>query len=446
MIVVKRNQDSSLSKRLHALTESNKDYWSFENDSRREYGHGLFQYPAMMVPQVVSSILEQACSVHPDIHCVGDPFAGSGTIMTESMMRGLAFSGTDINPLAILLCHVKSGPFFIDALKEKIQELAARIDADKGWAIELHFANRTKWFNRNVQVSLSKVRRAIRKEPTLWARRFFWVALAEAVRTNSNSRMSTFKLHIRTQEDIDNRVCDPLGTFKKVLARNLRQYEEQANRLSESGELIHGHYKQDLEINLADIRSFSKNSNSDLIITSPPYGDNATTVPYGQYSYLPLQWIDMDDIDGNIDADYLQTTSEIDSRSLGGSLRVKKSEMEHISDCSPAFSNYIKSLNGQPRDRALRVTSFFRDLDQCIDPILNGLNSGGLMVWVLGNRKVGGKRVPLDLFLSDLLQAHGAKLICKLKRKIPSKRMAAKNNITDTMSSESILVMRKAVR
>ena len=29
----------------------------------------------------------------------------------------------------------------------------------------------------------------------------------------------------------------------------------------------------------------------DLICTSPPYGDNHTTVTYGQFSILPLLWI-----------------------------------------------------------------------------------------------------------------------------------------------------------
>jgi len=422
-----------------------KDYWSFKGNSRREYGHGMFQYPAMMVPQVVESILEQACSVHPDIERVGDPFSGSGTIMTESMMRGLAFSGTDINPLAVLLCRVKSGPFFIDALKSKAKELIARIDEDRRWAVEADFPNRDKWFGREIQIALSKVRRAIREEDTQWARRFFWVALAETARVTSNSRTSTFKLHIRTQEDIDGRVCDPVGTFKKALARNIQHYDQQASKLAESGQLVRGHYQREIAVSLADVRKVKGKANLDIVVTSPPYGDNATTVPYGQYSYLPLQWVDLQDIDCDIDDDCLASTHEIDTRGLGGSKRMKKEEADHIKDCSPAFRNYIESLHEQPRDRALRVTAFFRDLEGCLDPILKSLRPGGLMVWTLGNRKVGGKRVPLDRILSDMLQAHDATLLCKLKRRITSKRMAPKNNIADTMSSETILVMRKAV-
>lgn len=445
MIVATPQHDEQLRGRLEALTEHDRDYWSFRGNSRREYGHGLFQYPAMMVPQVARAVLKEACAVHPEIERAGDPFSGSGTILTESMMRGLAFFGTDINPLAALLCRVKSGPFFVEALGQKASEVVAHIDGDKRWAVEANFMNRDKWFRRDAQVALSKVRRAIRLEKSAWARRFFWVALAETVRATSNSRTSTFKLHIRTQEEVEGRDLDPIGVFKKVVVRNVQHLKDQASQLSEAGQLVRGHYQQDITVSLDDIRQSTDQPLCDIIVTSPPYGDNATTVPYGQYSYLPLQWIDLEDIGTNVDAGCLASTHEIDTRSLGGSKRVKKAETDQIKERSPAFARYIGSLKDQPRDRAQRVTAFFRDLDGCLDPILKSLRSGGLMVWTLGNRKVGGKRVPLDKILAELLSAHGARLLCKLTRKISSKRMALKNNIADTMSSEAILVMRKAV-
>ena len=444
MITALEHHDMLLCQRLESLTEADKDYWSFKGNSRREYGHGLFQYPAMMVPQLARSVFEQACSVHPDIERAGDPFSGSGTIMTESMMRGLAFSGTDINPMAILLCRVKKGPFFVSALAQKAEELIAQINADSRQLVEIHFTNRDKWFTSDVQVALSKIRRAILHECALWARRFFWVALAETVRATSNSRTSTYKLHIRTQDDINERRCDPVSIFKRILQRNILHYDKQAKQLSASGKLVRGHYRNDIAISLADARYIGRNEECDIIITSPPYGDNATTVPYGQYSYLPLQWIDINDIDTNMDNELLSSTHEIDTRSLGGSKCVTKSEADCIKDRSPAFVNYINSLCDQPRDRALRITAFFRDLDACLDPILGTLRRGGLMIWTLGNRKVGGRRVPLDRILEELFLTRNVRLICQLTRRISSKRMAPKNSIADTMSSETILVMRKA--
>ena len=65
-----------------------------------------------------------------------------------------------------------------------------------------------------------------------------------------------------------------------------------------------------------------------LLVTSPPYGDNQTTVTYGQFSYLPLQWIPFEDIDESIELDYLKTTQEIDSKSLGGQIRNNIKDIE----------------------------------------------------------------------------------------------------------------------
>lgn len=443
MIVSTPQSDERLRRRLARLSEHDGDYWSF-TDSRREHGHGLFQYPAMMVPQVARAVLKEACKVHPQIDTVGDPFAGSGTILTESMLKGLAFTGTDINPLAILLCRVKAGPFFVDALDDKATEILARIDADLRTAMEASFPNRDKWFERDVLISLSRIRRAILLEDSAWARRFFWICLADTVRLTSNSRTSTFKLHIRPADEIEKRDPDPIAVFRKAVTRNLQHMKDTAECLGDEGYLNRGHYSGEVSIVLGDTRQIERTNLSDIILTSPSYGDNATTVPYGQYSYLALQWMEFSDIDPHVDPDILRSTCEIDSRSLGGSKRVTAEERESLVDRSRSLKRYLEKLRDQPSDRAKRVTAFFRDLDACFPPILRSLRPGGLMAWTLGNRKVGGKRVPLDIILSELLEDHQAQLLIKMGRKISSKRMAPKNSVAETMSSESILVMRKA--
>jgi site-specific DNA-methyltransferase (cytosine-N4-specific) len=90
------------------------------------------------------------------------------------------------------------------------------------------------------------------------------------------------------------------------------------------------------------------------------------------------------------------------------------------------------------------VIAFFRDLNKSIASISQSLNPGGLMVWILGNRIVGGKRVPLDKVVAELLNNYKISLLTTIIRQIPSKRMAIKNNGANTMSAESILLMRKA--
>ena len=91
----------------------------------------------------------------------------------------------------------------------------------------------------------------------------------------------------------------------------------------------------------------------------------------------------------------------------------------------------------------MRVAAFWHDLDRCLTPILSALRPNAYMVWVVGNRRVGNRIVPMHEILSELIMARGAQPVVTLERRIPSKRMANRNDVAKTMSSERILVMRK---
>lgn len=440
-------QDASLRSTLELYGTNDKDYWSFRGNAAREHAHAYFQYPAMMVPQMVADLLSAARKIDKNLKHVFDPFVGSGTALTEAMFQGLDFSGRDVNPLAVLLCRAKTIPHFLEALTEKAQEVLGRIKSDSSKATDCNLPAgiRRKWFRDDVSVSLSKLRRAIRGEPAIWARRFLWVVLAETVRVSSNSRTSTFKLHIRTETDID-RPMSPASTFEAILNRNLGHFRTQKQLLDDGGLLQRGLYAGSISVELASSASEpAKLADTDrfsFMITSPPYGDNVTTIPYGQHSYLPLQWIDLDDIDSMLDETCLVSTHEIDRRSLGGSRRIRNNDTEVLLDSSQAFRTTLETLVKQPRDRGQRVTAFCRDLYKCIKPVLGQLRGGAYMVWIVGNRRVGGGFVPLDQIMGEFLAAHGATHISTIHRSIPTKRMAVRNSVADTMGRESILVFR----
>ena len=410
--------------------------------------HGLFQYPAMMVPQMQARILADIQAACPNIRTVCDPFAGSGTVMTEAMIRGLDFYGQDINPLAVLLCRVKAGPFFIGALGDRAREVSSRINSDTGRQIDIEskYPGWRKWFREDVALSLSRIARAIRKELRDWSRRFFWVALAETIRLVSNSRTSTFKLHIRPADEIRKRRIDPLVVFRQIVDSNLGHLKQMRDLLWKGGHLSNGWYKGQARVALADssIRcAHARGAHYDLLVSSPPYGDNVSTVTYGQHAFLPLQWIDAGDIDPDLDLSLLANTHAIDSKSIGGSRAEAFKNKDDLSRRSESFSRVLKALEGEPRDRAIRVAAFCRDLDRGLKAILASLRCNAYLVWVVGNRRVANKPVPLQDILSELLTSHGATLVTTLDRKIPAKRMATRNSIASTMSSEYVVVMRK---
>jgi hypothetical protein len=209
------------------------------------------------------------------------------------------------------------------------------------------------------------------------------------------------------------------------------------------------HYYGSIEITIGDSAKMNTRTpraeGHELLVTSPPYGDNKSTVPYGQHSFLPLQWIDLNDIDKGLDRSCLATTSEIDNRSLGGSLAKALEDVEELKDISASFRHTLDQLRTEPKDRAVRVAAFCRDLNNCLGPVLAALKPNAYMAWTVGNRSVGRRPVPIDKILTELLEARGAKLLTTVQRTIPNKRMAVKNGIADTMRAETIAILRKGV-
>lgn len=440
--------DIVLTEALEELASADK--WAFRSWNAREYSHGLFQYPAMMVPQMQRELLEELCAADGG-KALYDPFVGSGTTLAEGMLQGLDFLGTDVNPLAILLCRAKAGPYFIEALEAAGKRVIAAAGSDKSRRIELSWDGWEKWFRRDVAVALSRVRRAIRPEG-VQHRRFLWVCLAETVRLTSNSRTSTVKLHTRPIEEIQRRTIDPLQTFTKVFERNLKRFGGQRDELRDAGLLSrNGHYVGDVELHLHDISSGPAPAKAvgacEVLLTSPPYGDNVSTVPYGQHAYLPLQWIDFEDIDEDADPKrFLASTYAIDSMSLGAPLKGALEAVEPLRAVSASLDAILDKLANGKRDRPMRVAAFWRDLDTSLDHILASLSPGALMAWTVGNRRVGRRQVPMDQILTELLERRSCSVVTTLRRVIPDcrKRMASRNSVASTMNTERVLVLRNA--
>ncbi len=366
--------------------------------------------------------------------------------MVECMRLGLDYSGQDINPLAVLFCRTKAGPFRTDGLTSTVKSVVALAGADSGSNAEADFPGLEKWFEPEVVTEISRIRRAIRRVDDTWYRRILWTALAETVRLTCNSRTSTFKLHVRSADDLRSRSVNALETFNIIVSDITRRLHDEAAVLQDGGHLsADGCYSGDVDIRLGDSTKLVPPplGGHDLLVTSPPYGDNTTTVPYGQYSYLPLQWIDLHDIDEKADSSYLRSTYEIDTRSLGGSKKNAIHDVQHLLEVSPTLKETLIRLERLPADRAKRVAGYCRDLAVSLGPVLRALRHGAYMIWTVGNRRVGGRPVPTDEILEELLDAKGICLVTKIHRKIPSKRMATRNAISSTMRKESILVFRK---
>ena len=277
------------------LWDINLDYADKNNDTSLFNSEGnIHPYPAKAVPEMVHDLLYKFKETY-DIKNVLDPFVGSGTVALESKLLGLDFYGSDLNPLAVLLAQTKSlsikGTPFI---KRKLEEFIASISMngmEQSFFTLVSFYNIEYWFKEENIKQLSYIKNCIklflkglstgyRKAISL----IVLTAFSATVRESSLTRNDEFKLYRLSAADMEKFNVNSIETFKKRIT-------ELINMIQDVNSALIGDAKSEVYLHNAKDLSYMGNTKVDLILTSPPYGDSQSTVAYGQFSRLSLQWM-----------------------------------------------------------------------------------------------------------------------------------------------------------
>lgn len=456
------------------------DYWDFKGDDTKEYTHGIHNYPAMMVCPISRNIIRIMSDIRP-INSLLDPFAGSGTVLVEGMIAGIEkIAGSDINPLALMLSRGKTTQLDPTRLRDVSRSLIAEIEnaftrfdsiikkADgyiidvlglditdrKGWgddaprylrqfceengaAIEIpDFKNIGYWFRPRVILELSIIKTAIKqiKDPAI--RDYFFIAFSEVIRFVSNRRNGEFKMFRMPPDKVVKFNPAVLDEFKKILCRNIDKMEDFAAALCRNESASEIQVYNNNACTLEDIPDEA----FDLVITSPPYGDSRTTVAYGEYSRLSLQWIDLFDL----------TEKEImgvDKSLMGG--KKYRNGFEFTVN-SPTLRASLEKIMAVDMERAGDVYSFYEDLDAVIKSVAAKTKQNGYQFWVVGNRTVKSELLLTDVIISEIAAGYGLTTIYTVDRNIPNKVMPARNSPSNvvgdtnsTMTMEHIVILRK---
>ena len=180
----------------------------------------------------------------------------------------------------------------------------------------------------------------------------------------------------------------------------------------------------------------------DLVITSPPYGDSKTTVAYGEFSKLSLQWLDLEMSDKS-------KISSIDRNLMGGTKFKNGFELDIN---SKVLKNSLEKIMKENinLERAGDVYSFYKDLEQSIKIISQKCRKNSYQFWVVGNRTVKGEKLQTDEIIIEIASKYGLKHIYTCARNISNKVMPKLNSPTNetgkkvaTMSNEHIVILRK---
>lgn len=476
-IVMKFETDEQLIEYLKNLP---KDYWDFKDDDTHNYTHGIHSYPAMMVSPISKNIIN-IVRKFKRVDTLFDPFAGSGTVLVEGILAGIpAVAGNDINPLALLLSKVKTTPIDRFVLQNEYLELKNRLDAlytkydfpihfvddyiekkqsldltaKDGWGSDApaylnefyqeyqldlkapSFKNIGYWFRPRVIFELTLIKEAIRETENKDVRDFFYVAMSEIIRLVSNRRNGEFKMFRMAPEKVAKFTPDTKQEFVKVLERNIEKmgdFMDAYDYLSAAPQVTI--YREDA----CKLPSVPMDT-YDLIITSPPYGDSRTTVAYGEYSRLSLQWLDLFDLSE-------KEIMGVDRTLMGGQKFRNGFEYTVKSDILRGILDKIKDVD---LERAGDVFSFYNDLEQSIAAIAEKTKKDGYQFWVVANRTVKGEVIPTDKIIEEIAQHYDLQYVYTIDRNIVNKVMPSANSPTNevgktssTMTVEHIVVLRK---
>lgn len=456
------------------------NFWDFKDNDVREYTHGIHNYPAMMVCPISRTIIQFVKKVQ-HVETIFDPFMGSGTVLVEGMLAGVKnIYGNDINPFALYLSKVKTTRLDIAKLQQESKSLYCRIDsvynqsahqinhadetmrrvyqldltAQKGWGNEApkyllqyvqdnhlnidipEFTNIGYWFKPRVILLLSLIKQEISKISDQEIRDFIFVAFSETIRFVSNRRNGEFKMFRMPADKVDRFEPNVIKDFTTILNRNVEKMMAFEKACADAGTESSVSIFKNNAATLEDV----PNSSVDLVITSPPYGDSRTTVAYGEYSRLSLQWLNFSELSD-------KEIMGIDKTLMGGSKY--KNGFEYTLP-SATLKASLERIQDVDLERAGDVYSFYLDLSHAIAAIANKTKSGGYQFWVVGNRTVKGELLLTDQIISEIAAQHGLQHIHTINRNIINKVMPSLNSPTNesgvkssTMSNEHIVVLRK---
>lgn len=417
-----------------ALKRYRDESWNFRTANTKQYTHCFHPYPAMMIPQVAGRIIEE---FGRKAKILFDPYCGTGTSLVEANLRGIKAIGTDINPLARLIAKVKTTIIPLETLDFYLNDFnnfifSLKLSKTKIEPTIPHFKNIDYWFKKETQYWLAVIKEYIEKIEEKDIQDFFKVAFSEVIREVSLTRNGEFKLHRMNKREIETFNPDVFSKMIEKLIRNRNGMAEYIKIKESKVESLIYDFNTVFQIpeNIIPPESI------DLVITSPPYGDSRTTVAYGQFSRLSNQWLG------------LEVCNEVDKRCMGG---VRKKEVKSF-DFKP-LDEVISEIARIDKNRMYDVVSFYIDYEKSINNIAKVVKKGGIVAYVVGNRKVKGLEIPNDRITKEFFERRGFKHLKTIIREIPNKRMPKKNSPTNiagatdtTMLHEYIVILKKEER
>lgn len=422
----------------------------------------IHYYPGRIFPYIPLYLLSSNDFAHLDGYLL-DPFAGSGTILLESIINPIVkrnSMGVEINPLGRLISKVKTTPLDfskIEQFMQAIQSLYKHTINGKDYIPE--FKNRELWFSYNAIKKLAKLKYAIENlDTSLDYKDFFWICFSTIIRKiakadpyipppvvlkpekyiNNSHKYEHLKNFLKHAED-----PDVWSLFESAVNNNRNKLEV----LNKFEELKYGTIKAEIvwddarkikkgclldrgmldKKSVEDLHSYS----IDLIFTSPPY---LTAQKYIRTNKLELYWLGYSE----------KEVGNLEKISIGTE-RIQK-DLEISSLGIDSIDLLVDYALPKSSDRALMIYNYFKDITEALKEMYRLLRKEGYAILVMGNNKVLGKKVDTYRLLTDAAIDVGFNEIVTLKDTIKSRSMMTKRNGSGgIIKDEYVIILKKEV-
>jgi site-specific DNA-methyltransferase (cytosine-N4-specific) len=431
------------------------DDWTFKKSNTQYLTHGLHPYPARMVPQLAKKLI---LNYSEENDWVLDPFCGSGTSLVEAMLNNRNSIGNDLNPLAVLLSKVKSTPLEKKELgrlakkvlykaREEIQSFRTKYSKTKIVSIDKWTKNEEKptkfietidvpkfdninlWFKENVIFELAILRKIILTldcEPSY--RDFFKICLSFTAMKSSNADFGSHQAHPSRYKPSKLAVHSPnvLSIFQKKTADSVKRIINFSEKVSNNDVSC---FVSSGDARKLDLTNLVPNQGIDIIVTSPPYGEEKNTVGYHRWAKIMAYWI-------GFSRDEMKKSEEMTLGSKG------KIEVDIPSKTAMHFVDLVKE-KAKSKNRAANLASFFDNYNDTLVQMAKWVKNGGIAAIVVGNRLVSGHRIAMDRVTVELAKQSGLIEEKTFYRDIPNTIMPKRIPEGETIAKESIIILRK---
>ena len=366
-----------------------------DNGKTNYLTHNFHTYPAKYIPQIPRYFIEKYTN---EGDLVYDPFLGCGTTLVECKLLNRDGIGVDLNPIATLVSKVKTQPLK-DSEIELIKKIIEKLNSNKLRVDEFYekysklnkndFPNKDHWFQKNVQIELSYLKKQINNIDNEHVENFLNVCLSSIIVEISNQESDT--RYVAKNKQILN-----FKTFDVFIRKCLMMIDriiEFSNVSSKS--------KLKIYTKSSELVNEIKDETVKLVVTSPPY---ANTYDYYLYHKSRMNWLEFD---------YKKVQEgEIGSRD------------KHSS-------------------KKLEIDNFLDSLGRCFGEVSRVLIKGGHAVIVIGDSVIRGNFYDSMEFTENIFKKYKLKLIEHSSQNLKETTRMFNPKFTNALKNEHILIFKK---